>query len=171
MPFRVPDYQTVPKRRLQVMSCIQGAPAAPKASKMRQPRSWSVGNLNWGIQTYYTDKSRPGKEKPRRSCEELPASDVSDLDSPHLSSFRWFFGFIRSIEELELEKPTLLKILSSSPILRNTINDYPSTFHAEARYPCLMGRNTKYQWSPLGNGVLRWDGKIWYINDIDLTLH
>lgn len=34
-----------------------------------------------------------------------------------------------------------------------------------------MGRYTKYQGSPLGNGVLRWDGKICYIYDIHLTVH
>ena len=33
-----------------------------------------------------------------------------------------------------------------------------------------MGRDTKYQGGPLGNGVLCWDGKIWYIHAINLTV-
>jgi hypothetical protein len=88
------------------------------------------------------------------SSIDLPTPREFPIDifrSPYFSSFCWFFGFKRSMEE----RITLWKILSSSLIPRNITHDYASKCYAEARYPCLMGRDTKYKGSPLGNGVLR----------------
>ena len=147
MPLRV---RTVPKRLVSKASTWE----------MRQHRSCSFDN--WGMET--------GKLLNLPINPGLKTTKILRKTSWWLSTcFYGFTGFKKVDGSLKM--PQSLEDTFLSLIIQNITNAYPSKFHAQAWHPCLMGRNTKYKGSPLGNGVLCWDGKIRNIYAIDLTVH